>query len=191
MPDRAAAWALVCAHTAGESLRRHMLAVEAAMRAYAERLGEDLELWGNTGLLHDFDYEAHPDTHPMAGAPILEAAGWPEPLRRAILAHADYSGVPRDTPLARHLHACDDVTGLITATALVRPDRNLRGVDLASLRKKWKNRAFAAGVDRDAVAEAAEAIGASLDAHLETVLSAMQGIAGELGLAGVEGEAPR
>jgi len=164
-----------------------MLAVEAAMRAYARRLGEDEEDWGNTGLLHDFDYEPFPDRHPQAGEPILAERGWPEPIRRAILSHAAYTGVPRATRMALALHACDDITGLIVAVALVRPDRDLRQVDLRSVQKKWRNAAFAAGVDRAEAAAAAEALGAPLDAHLQTVLEAMQGIAAELDLAGGAG----
>jgi predicted hydrolase (HD superfamily) len=183
-PNRADAWATVCEFTPSESLRRHMLAVEAAMRAYARRLDESEADWGNTGLLHDFDYERFPGQHPQAGEPILAERGWPEPIRRAILSHADFTGVPRETPMERALHACDDITGLITAVALVRPDRDLGQVDLRSIQKKWKNRAFAAGVDRDEVAAAAADFGVPLDEHIGVVLGAMQGIAAELGLAG-------
>ncbi len=185
-PTRAEAWATVCEFTPSESLRRHMLAVEAAMRSYARRLGEDEADWGNTGLLHDFDYERFPDRHPQAGEPILAERGWPEPIRRAILSHADYTGVPRVTPMEKALHACDDITGLVIAVALVRPDRDLRQVDLRSIQKKWKNRAFAAGVDRDEAAAAAAAFGVPLDEHIGVVLAAMQGVAGELGLAGAD-----
>ena len=183
-PTRADAWATVRAFTASESLRRHMLAVEAAMRAYARRLGEDEDDWGNAGLLHDFDYERFPDRHPQAGEPILAERGWPAHLRRAILSHADFTGVPRESPMALALHACDDITGLIIAVALVRPDRDLRQVDVKSIRKKWKNRAFAAGVDRDEVAAAVAAFGVPLDEHIQVVLGAMQAKAAELGLAG-------
>lgn len=194
MPTRADAWATVCAYTPSESLRRHMLAVEAAMRAYARLRGEDETAWGCAGLLHDFDYERFPDAHPAAGDPILAEFGWPEPIRRAIQSHADFTGVPRVTPMEHALHACDDVTGLIVAVALVRPDRDLRKVDLKSIRKKWKNHAFAAGVDRDEVAAAAAAFGVPLDDHLQTVLEAMQAVAADLGLAGAApaagGDAP-
>ena len=161
-----------------------MLAVEATMRHYAGRLNEDVELWGAVGLLHDFDYERFPDEHPMAGEPILAENGWPEDVRQAILSHASFSGVPRDTSIAKALHACDDITGLIVATALVRPDKDLRSVKPKSVRKKWKNKAFAAGVDRDAVSAAVEEFGVPLDEHIETVLEAMQGEAEALGLAG-------
>lgn len=151
---------------------------------YARRLGEDEAFWGAVGLLHDFDYERFPEEHPMAGEPILAERGWPEEVRRTILSHADYSGVPRDTLVARALHACDDITGLIVATALVRPDQDLRSVTPKSVRKKWKNRAFAAGVDRDEVSAAAEEFGVTLDEHIATVLEAMQGRAEALGLSG-------
>lgn len=161
-----------------------MLAVEAAMRAAARALGEDEALWGAVGLLHDVDYERFPEAHPMAGAPILAAAGWPPVVRDAILSHGDDTGVPRDTPIRRWLHACDEVTGLIVAVALVRPEADLRLVELRSVRKKWRNRAFAAGVDRDAVMAACDAIGAALDDHLAFILAAMQARAEVIGLAG-------
>jgi putative nucleotidyltransferase with HDIG domain len=184
--DRAAAWATVCEFTASETLRRHMLAVEAAMRAYAEHLGEDVELWGVTGLLHDFDYERHPKApdHPVLGEQILAERGWPANVRRAILTHASYTGLPRESPMELALHACDEVTGFLTAVALVRPDRDLRSVAMPSVRKKWKSPAFAAGVDRAEVESAARAFGVELDAHLAFVLSAMQSSAESLGLAG-------
>lgn len=183
-PTRADAWDTVREFTPSDSLRRHMLAVEAAMRAYAEQRGEDVEAWGCAGLLHDFDYERFPDGHPGVGEPILAERGWSEPIRRAILSHADYSGVPRVSDMDKALHACDDITGLIIAVALVRPDRDLREVDLRSVRKKWKNPAFAAGVDRAEVEAAAAEFGVDLDTHIQTVLAAMQGVAGDLGLAG-------
>ena len=184
LPGRAAAWELVCRHTESPSLRRHMLAVEAAMRHVARLRGEDEELWGCVGLLHDFDYERFPDSHPMAGEPILAEAGWPEPLRRAILSHSDASGVPRRSSLELALHACDELTGLIVATALVRPDKDLRQVGLSSVMKRWRSPAFAAGVDRAEVAAAAEAFGVPLEEHVATVLAGMQAVAETLGLAG-------
>ena len=187
MPNREDAWDLVCEFTPSTPLRRHMLAVEAAMRHYARRMGADEEAWGNTGLLHDFDYERFGDQHPMAGEPILAERGWPEPVRRAILSHADGTGVPRESEMEKALHACDEVTGFLIAVALVRPDRDIRGVAMKSLRKKWKNLAFAGGVDREEVAAAAEAFGQPLEAHFATVLEAMQGQAEALGLAGAEG----
>lgn len=184
LPGRDAAWELVCAHTASPTLRRHMLAVEAAMRWYARRRGADEELWACVGLLHDFDYEAHPDGHPLTGEPLLAAAGWPEEVRRAILSHGEDTGVPRQSPMELGLHACDELTGLIVATALVRPDRDLRQVSVTSVMKKWRNPAFAAGVNRAEMAEAAEAFGLPLEAHVAEVLAAMQASAEVLGLAG-------
>jgi predicted hydrolase (HD superfamily) len=184
LPGREAAWSLVCRHTSSSSLRRHMLAVEAALRAYAVQLGEDEELWGCVGLLHDFDHEAWPDNHPMGGEPLLAEAGWPEPVRRAILSHSDASGVARQTELEKALHACDELTGLIVAAVLVRPDRDLRQLTRASLMKKWRNPAFAAGVDRAEVAAAVQAWGRPLDEHIDAVLAAMQASAPSLGLAG-------
>mgnify|MGYP001386352195 CR=1 FL=1 len=188
LPSREAAWDLVCELTRSPTLRRHMLAVEAAMRAAARAQGEDEALWGAVGLLHDVDYERFPDDHPAAGEPILAAAGWPREVREAILSHGDRTGVPRDTPLRRWLHACDEVTGLVVAVALVRPDADLRRVEPRSVLKKWRNRAFAAGVDRDEVQAACDAIGVALDDHLAFVLEAMQAQAEALGLAGA-GEA--
>ena len=186
-PPRAEAWSLVTEFTASDSLRRHMLAVEAAMRAYARHWGEDEELWGNVGLLHDFDYERFPENHPDAGQAILAERGWSEVVRRAILSHAHRPDTtPRLSRMEKALHACDDITGLIVACALVRPDKDLRSVKLESVRKKWKNRAFAAGVDRDEVDRACAALGVEREAHLETVLGAMQGEAEALGLAGEE-----
>jgi len=184
--SRSDAWSLVCEYTSQENLRRHMLAVEAVMRAYARRFGEDEEEWGTVGLLHDFDYERFPDEHPVRGVAILEELGWPESMRRAILSHADRTGVPRESRMEKVLYASDDVTGLIVAVALVRPDRDLRNVKIRSVRKKWKSRAFAAGVDRDEVQAAADDLGMPLDEHLTVVLEAMQSIAPDLGLAGEE-----
>ena len=186
MPTRDEAWALVKEFTASDSLRRHMLAVEAAMRTYARTWDEDESTWGIVGLLHDFDYERFPDTHPDAGQPILAERGWPEVVRRAILSHAHRpDSTPRESRMEKALHACDDVTGLIIACALVRPDRDLRSVKPSSVRKKWKNRAFAAGVDRDEVDRACAELGVEREDHLEMVLRAMQDAAEDLGLAGV------
>jgi putative nucleotidyltransferase with HDIG domain len=185
-PSRADAWATVCEFTPGDSLRRHMLAVEAAMRAYARRYGADEEVWGVTGLLHDFDYETFPDEHPQAGERILAMRGWPEEIRRAVLSHAEHAGVPRITTMEKALHACDEITGLVVAVALVRPDRDLRQVKASSVRKKWKDRSFAGGVDRDAIEAAVAELGVPLDEHIEVVLSAMQGDAEALGLAGAD-----
>lgn len=185
---RAEAYDLMTSWTAGESLRHHMLAVEAAVVAYAEREGEDVELWAATALLHDFDYERHPelgpDGHPFVGVAHLRELGAPEAMLDAILGHADHTGVARTSRLARVLYACDEVTGLVTAAALVRPDKDVRSVELASLKKKFKDKAFARGVVRDDVRRGAEELGVELWDHVATVLSAMQGRAAELALDG-------
>jgi putative nucleotidyltransferase with HDIG domain len=189
LPARAEALALMEAWTASESLRKHMLAVEAAMRAYAPRYGEDPERWGLTGLLHDFDYERFPneahsptEEHPSVGVRHLRGLGYPEDVLTAILGHATYCGVPRETPMARALFAVDELTGLVTAVALVKPSRSLADVDLGSVRKKMKDKAFARGVNRDDIRQGAEELGVDLDAHIQAVIDAMRGIAGELGL---------
>jgi putative nucleotidyltransferase with HDIG domain len=184
--DRESPWQLVCEYVDDENLRRHMLAVEAAMRDYAERFDSEPDAWGMAGLLHDFDWEIHPslDSHPQDGAPILRDHGVPESIIRCVLSHAEHTGVERRTPMEHALHACDDLTGLLVAVALVRPTRNLREVSLSSVRKKWKSNRFAAGVDRDAIQEGADAIGVDLWEHIENVLTSMQRIAPDLGLAG-------
>lgn len=182
------AWELVTRYTQSDSLRKHMLAVECAMRAYARRFGEDEDLWGIVGLLHDFDYEKHqtiPD-HPLKGAEILRAEGWPEEIITAILSHADETGVPRTTRLHHALYAVDELTGLITAVALVRPSKDIRDVRLKSIKKKWKDRRFAAGVNREDIEAGAAALGVPLDEHIAFVLNAMQECAETLGLAGEE-----
>ena len=180
------AWALVNEYTKNQNLVKHMLAVEAGMRAYACHFGEDEEKWGIVGLLHDFDYEKHqtiPD-HPMKGAEILRERGWPEDIVEAILSHSDATGVPRNTKLRQTLYAVDDLTGLIVAVALVRPSKDIRDVKLSSVKKKWDESRFAAGVDREHIQQGVEALGVKLDDHIQRVLKAMQGIAGELGLDG-------
>ncbi len=184
--NRDQALALVNEYVAGLGLVRHMLAVEAAMRFYAPRFGGDPEEWGLAGLLHDFDWEIHPtlDEHPQAGAPILRARGAPEAIVRCILSHADHSGVPRTTPMERSLYACDEVTGLITAVALVRPSRALDDLAASSVRKKWKDARFAANVNRDEIARAAQEVGLDLWEHVDNVIAAMRPIAAQLGLAG-------
>jgi putative nucleotidyltransferase with HDIG domain len=191
LPARADALALVHEYTASPSLRAHMLAVEAAMRAYASRFGEDAERWGLTGLVHDFDYERWPndahsptEEHPAEGVRILRARGWPEDILEAILGHANYSGVPRTTRLAKTLFAVDELTGLVTATALVRPSRSVHEVDARSVRKKMKDKAFARGVSREDVLAGADALGVDLDEHIAVVVADMQGSAEALGLAG-------
>jgi putative nucleotidyltransferase with HDIG domain len=192
--DRDAAWGLVTDNVRAQGLRRHMLAVEAAMRGYAARLGEDPEAWGLAGLLHDFDWEIHPtlEQHPAAGAPILRQHGCDENVVRAILSHNTVAtGVERERPIDFALLACDEVTGLVIAAALIRPSKDLREVELKSIKKRWKERAFAAGVDREHV-EAATAdfsracFGGQLDLwqHVDNVLTAMKGIAAELDLDG-------
>ena len=192
LPTRDDALAIVHEYTASDSLRKHMLSVEAAMRAYAEKYGEDVERWGLAGLVHDFDYERFPndahsatEEHPAEGVRILRARGWPEDILEAILGHAQYSGVPRVTPMAKTLFAVDELTGLITATALVRPSKSVHEVEAKSVRKKMKDKAFARGVSREDVIEGAAALGVDLDEHIAFVIAAMQRSADELGLAGV------
>ena len=187
--NRDEAWIIVTEYTASDSLRKHMLSVEAAMRAYAPRYEGDVELWGVVGLLHDFDYERYPDVavegHPLVGSKILRKRGVSEEIIRAILSHAtEVTEVERVTPMEKTLYAVDELTGLITATALVRPNKNIADVDLTSIKKKWKNKAFAAGVDRTEIEHAAVALGVPLDEHILVVLHAMQAIAPTLSLDG-------
>jgi len=188
------AWKLVEENVQAAGLRRHMLAVEAAMRGYAERLGEDPELWGLAGLLHDFDWEIHPslERHPAEGAPILRQHGCPDSVIQAILSHnTEGTGIERDTPMDFALLACDEITGLIVAAALIRPSKDVREVKLKSVKKRWKERSFAAGVDREHVEQAtADFSDACFDGQLElwqhaqNVLESMQGVAAELELDG-------
>ena len=192
MPTRAAALSLVHEWTASESLRKHMLSVECAMRAYAVRMGADVEAWGAAGLIHDFDYERYPNDaqaadaeHPAEGVRHLRQLGWPEEICDAVMGHAHYTGVPRVTLMAKALFAVDELTGLITACALVKPSRAVADVDLAGVRKKMKDKAFARGVNRDDITQGAEALGVPLDEHIGVVLAAMQADAAALGLAGV------
>ena len=177
------ALAIVREYVKNENLVRHMLAVEAAMRFYAAKLGQDAELWGAAGLLHDFDWEIHPtlEEHPAAGAPILRQRGVPEELVHAVLSHADHTGVPRQTLMEKALYACDEITGLITAVALVRPSRALSDLEASSVKKKWKDRAFAAGANREEIARAAGEFGVELWEHVGNVILAMRPIAVELG----------
>lgn len=191
LPSRDEAIALQHEYTQSDSLRKHMLAVEAAMRAYATNFGEDAEHWGLAGLMHDFDYERHPNAehsptegHPAHGVGVLRERGWPEDILQAILGHATYSGVPRHSRMAKTLFAVDELTGLVTATALVRPSRSLDEVDARSVRKKMKDKAFARGVNRDDVLLGAQELGVDLDEHIQFVVDAMRGIADSLGLAG-------
>jgi putative nucleotidyltransferase with HDIG domain len=186
MINRESAWGLLCEYTQSESLRKHMLAVEACMRAYARKFGEDEEKWGLTGLLHDFDYEKYPtpQEHPFVGNKILEERGYPEEMRRAILSHADYSGVPRESMMEKTLFACDELAGFITATALVKPSKSLAEVDAKSIRKKMKDKAFARSVNRDDITQGAAEMGVDLDQHIAFCIEAMKAIASDLGLAG-------
>jgi putative nucleotidyltransferase with HDIG domain len=191
LPTRAEAMALMNEYTASESLRKHMLSVEAAMRAYAEKFGEDPERWGLAGLIHDFDYERYPnaahsanDEHPAHGVRILRERGWPDDILQAILGHATYCGVSRQTSMAKALFAVDELTGLVTATALVRPSKSLHEVDARSVRKKMKDKAFARGVNRDDVVLGAQELGVDLDAHIQFVIDAMRARASDLGLDG-------
>lgn len=190
-PDRASALALMHDYTASESLRKHMLSVEAAMRAYATRFGENVERWGLAGLLHDFDYERYPndahsatEEHPAHGVSVLRDFGYDEEILQAILGHAHYTGVARETRMAKTLFAVDELTGLITATALVKPTRSVHDVDARSVRKKMKDKAFARGVSREDVVSGAAELGVDLDEHIQFVIAAMQGCSAELGLAG-------
>ncbi|MDB4886918.1 MAG: metal dependent phosphohydrolase [Gemmatimonadetes bacterium] len=196
IPSRADALALMHEYTASESLRKHMLAVEAAMRAYAEKQGQDVERWGLAGLMHDFDYERFPNAaqsateeHPSEGVRILRARGWPEDVLDAIMGHALFTGTPRTTPMAKTLFAVDELTGLITATALVRPSRSVLEVDARSVRKKMKDKAFARGVSRDDVVNGAADLGVDLDEHITFVIAAMQRAADALGLTGTPASA--
>ncbi|MDI6771171.1 MAG: HD domain-containing protein [bacterium] len=190
MPAREEAWALLCEWTPTPNLRKHMLAVEAAMRSYARRFDEDEGLWGLVGLLHDLDYERFPSQeagHPFRGVEHLRAAGYPEVVCRAILSHADYTGVPRQARMEHALHACDELTGFIVAVALVRPSRSLDDVDAAAVRRKMKDKAFARAVDRDEMLRAAETLGVSFEEHAALVIAAMREVGPELGLAGAQG----
>jgi putative nucleotidyltransferase with HDIG domain len=194
LPSREQALAIMHEFTQSDSLRKHMLAVEAAMRAYAARFGEDVERWGLTGLIHDFDYERFPNAehsategHPAHGVRLLRERGWPEDILQAILGHATYSGVARESRMAKALFAVDELTGLVTATALVRPSKSLHEVDARSVKKKMKDKGFARGVNRDDVLMGAQELGIDLDEHIQFVVDAMRGTADALGLAGISG----
>jgi putative nucleotidyltransferase with HDIG domain len=191
LPSRDETLALMHEYTASESLRKHMLSVETAMRAYAAKMGEDVERWGAAGLIHDFDYEKFPNNahsateeHPSEGVRILRSLGYPEDILDAILGHAQYCGVPRVTPMAKTLFAVDELSGLITATALVKPTKSVHDVDARSVRKKMKDKAFARGVSREDVIQGAGELGVDLDDHIAFVIQAMQQNAEAIGLAG-------
>ena len=186
MIDRPAAWCLLTEFTSSQNLRKHALAVEACMRAYARKFSADEELWGVVGLLHDFDYEKYPrpQEHPYKGNEILKERGYSEEIRRAIMSHADYSGVKRETQMEKALFACDELAGFITAVALVKPGKALREVDSKSVRKKMKDKAFARSVSRDDIVNGAQELGVELDEHIAFSIDAMKGIAEQLGLSG-------
>jgi putative nucleotidyltransferase with HDIG domain len=191
LPSRDEALALVHEYTASDSLRKHMLSVEAAMRAYAQKFGEDEERWGLAGLLHDFDYEKFPNNahspteeHPSEGVRILRGKGFPDDILQAILGHAHYTNTARETRMAKTLFAVDELTGLITATALVRPSKSVHEVEAKSVRKKMKDKAFARGVSRDDVINGAQELGVDLDEHIAFVIGAMQARSADLGLSG-------
>lgn len=186
MIDRDSAWNLLCEFTQSESLRKHALAVEACMRAYAHKFSEDEQTWGLVGLIHDFDYEKYPsaEDHPYRGSEILKERGYSEEIRRAILSHADYTRVPRQTPMEKTLFACDELAGFITAVALVKPGKSLAEVEAKSVRKKMKDKAFARSVSRDDIVNGAADLGIELEQHIAFCIDAMKSIASELGLAG-------
>jgi putative nucleotidyltransferase with HDIG domain len=189
--DRQRAYELMTEWTESDSLRKHMLAVEAAVVAYGRREGADLELWAATALLHDFDYERHPEVgpggHPFVGVEHLRSLGAPEEMCEAILGHADFSGVPRTSRLAKVLYACDEITGLVSAAVLVRPDRDIANLELPSVKRKFKDKAFARGVSREDVRRGAEELGVDLWDHVAFVIAAMQERADVLGLGPARG----
>jgi predicted hydrolase (HD superfamily) len=184
--SRQDAWALVTEYTHGESLRKHMLGVEAAVRGYARRFGEDEDDWGAVALLHDFDYERYPDpeNHPFRGVEILAAKGYPEWVTRAILSHADYSGVARESMLEKTLYACDEMSGFVTAASLVRPSKSILDLEASSVIKRMKDKAFARAVSRDDLRRGAEELGLPLDQHIANVIAFMRERVDELGLRG-------
>src|SRR5438132_8415760 len=186
MNDPEAAWRLLTEFTQSESLRKHALAVEACMRAYAKKFGENQDLWGIVGLIHDFDYEKYPtpEEHPYKGNEILKERGYSDEIRRAIMSHAEYSGVSRDTPMEKALFACDELAGFITACALVKPGKSLAEVEAKSVRKKMKDKAFARSVNRNDITSGAVELGVDLEEHIAFCIEAMKGIAKELGLDG-------
>ncbi|MGB9233506.1 MAG: HDIG domain-containing metalloprotein [Terriglobales bacterium] len=186
MNQREAAWCLLTEFTQSESLRKHALAVEACMRAYARKTGSDEELWGMVGLIHDFDYEKYPsaEEHPYKGNEILKERGYSDEVRRAVMSHAEYTGVPRVTAMEKTLFACDELAGFITACALVKPGKSLAEVEAKSVRKKMKDKAFARSVNRNDIVQGAAELGVELEEHIAFCIEAMKGIAGPLGLDG-------
>ncbi len=192
MIDRQQAWEILCEFTKSESLRKHALAVEACLVAYARKFGEDEAKWSVTALLHDFDYEMHPEApdHPMKGEPILAARGVCDEVRRAILSHANYSGVSRDSILEKTLFACDELAGFLTACALVKPNKSIFEVEARSVRKKMKDKAFARSVSREDILTGAAGLGVDLEEHIDFCAKAMQARAAELGLQGTVSAQP-
>jgi putative nucleotidyltransferase with HDIG domain len=188
MNERSTAWGLLTEYTQSESLRKHALAVEACMRAYARKTGADEDLWGVVGLLHDFDYEKFPtaEQHPYKGSEILKEQGYSEEIRRAILSHAEYTGVARTTPMEKTLFACDELAGFITACALVKPGKSLAEVEAKSVRKKMKDKAFARSVRREDIVNGAADLGIDLEQHIAFCIEAMKGVAKQLGLESTE-----
>src|SRR3954467_14867478 len=186
MLDREQAWNLLCEFTKSEGLRKHALAVETCVAAYARKFGADQQVWSLTALLHDFDWEIHPtlEEHPQKGEAILAERGVPEEIRRAILSHANHTGVPRESPLEKTLYACDELAGFITAISYVKPHRSVHEVDVASVKKKMKDKAFARSVNRQDIVEGAQELGVPLEDHIEFCVKAMQARADELGLRG-------
>jgi putative nucleotidyltransferase with HDIG domain len=186
MSDREAAWCLLTEFTQSESLRKHALSVEACMRAYSRKFSGDEQLWGIVGLLHDFDYDRYPslDDHPYKGSEILKDRGYSEEIRKAIMSHAEYTGVTRDTAMEKALFACDELAGFITACALIKPGKSLAEVDVRSVRKRMKDKAFARKVNRDDIINGAASLDVDLDEHIEFCLEALKSIAAELGLEG-------
>src|SRR5271165_72811 len=186
--DRTEAWDLLCQYTKSDSLRRHALAVEACVTAYARKSAEEETKWSITALLHDFDWEIHPQLpdHPLKGEPILAERGVAPEIRRAILSHADFTGVPRESPLEKTLFACDELAGFLTACSYVKPNRSIHEVDVQSVRKKLKDKAFARSVSRDDIVNGASGLGVELDQHIAFCIDAMQKRAAELGLAGTQ-----
>lgn len=184
--ERDQAWNLLCEYTKSEGLRKHAMAVESCVAAYARKFGADEMLWSVTALLHDFDWEIHPtlDEHPQKGGPILAARGVPEDIRRAILSHANHTGVPRESPLEKTLYACDELAGFITAISYVKPGRSVFEVDVQSVKKKMKDKAFARSVNRQDIIEGAHQLGVPLEEHIDFCVKAMQARAVELGLNG-------
>ena len=187
MSDRESAWCLLTEFTQSENLRKHALAVEACMRAYARKYGEDEEKWGVVGLIHDFDYDRWPslEDHPYRGNEILTERGWPEEIKKAVMSHAEYTGVPRESQMEKALFACDELAGFITAAALVRPDKSIHSLEAKSVKKRMKDKAFARSVSRDDITNGAAALGVDLDEHIAFCIEAMKSIATELGLEGI------